>query len=264
MYTLGFVGTAKNTGKTTTALHILNLLKERECKIALTSIGFDGENTDQITGLPKPRYFANQGIIIATAEKCLHTSTANFSNLQHTGIQTILGEILIAEFSSVGNVVLAGPNRRVDILILLGMLSEMGIEVTLVDGALNRLAAMSVVDSLILATGAAYDNRIPVIANHAQAMESMFHFPFYEGDVVLDDTQVFVLDDKNAKRILAYNSVLDEQSLLILCDWLAIKGRALCYIPGTFSPILFQKLIEKIILLNVLLTHSVTRFSFCT
>ncbi len=246
MITLGFVGTAKNTGKTTTALHMMKLIVASGYSIALTSIGYDGESTDHITGLPKPRYFVEPGMVIATAEGCLNYGSAGYSNLQPTGIKTILGEIMIATIGSPGNVVLAGPNRKMDVSRLMSQLAEREMEVTFLDGALNRLAAMTEADGLILSTGAAYDQRIPVIARHAQALESLFHFPKHDGSLYSDDNHVLGCSEKSEKFELPYSSVFDSNTAELLAGWLSITGDSLCYVPGTFAPGLFYEMCQKL------------------
>ncbi len=246
MYTLGFVGTAKNTGKTTAALHMMDRVVAEGYKIALTSIGFDGESADHITGLPKPKYVVNAGTVVATAESCLKYGTAAYSEIHPTGIRTILGEIMITTILSPGNVVLAGPNRRVDISQLIHRLVDWGIEVTFLDGALNRLAAMTEADGLILSTGAAYDQRIPVIARHAQAMEFLFHFPLYDDSINFDEHHVFCANERHENYMFQYNSILDENSMESLVRWLSGVGNCLCYVPGIFSPGLFQSLCQKL------------------
>ena len=65
-YILGIAGTAKNTGKTTTTNAILACLRKRGIAVFLTSIGYDGENLDNVTGLPKPKIPVEPGDIIAT------------------------------------------------------------------------------------------------------------------------------------------------------------------------------------------------------
>jgi len=57
---VGIAGTAKNTGKTTTTSAILDELYNMEIPIGLTSIGYDGEEIDNITRLPKPRLFVRK------------------------------------------------------------------------------------------------------------------------------------------------------------------------------------------------------------
>ncbi|NTU75981.1 MAG: hypothetical protein HGA86_07660, partial [Anaerolineaceae bacterium] len=91
MRIIGFAGTAKNTGKTTAALTLLELARTAGLTPALTSIGFDGESLDHVTGLPKPRYLLHPGDLLATAETCLAHSSARFEVLQETDIHTILG-----------------------------------------------------------------------------------------------------------------------------------------------------------------------------
>lgn len=246
MYTLGFAGTAKNTGKTTTALHMMDLVTAKGYKIALTSIGFDGENTDHITGLPKPRYIVDSGTVIATAASCLDHGSAKYSTVFPTGIKTILGEIVITTIVSPGNVVLAGPNRKADINILLSQLANWGINITFLDGALNRLAAMTMADGLILSTGAAFDIRIPVIANHAQAMDSLFQISRYAGPHILDDRNVMCVNEKHEPYLLPYNSILNENSVESLADWLSKADECICYVPGIFTPTLFKKMRKKL------------------
>src|SRR6266571_8493255 len=72
---LALIGLAKNVGKTTATNHLLetligeNLYRAEE--LALTSLGLDGEATDALTGLPKPRYVPQAGLLVATAANLL-------------------------------------------------------------------------------------------------------------------------------------------------------------------------------------------------
>lgn len=245
MKTLGFVGTAKNAGKTTTALHMLDLVNSAGIHTALTSIGYDGENVDHITGLPKPRYIVSKGMMIATACGCLGIGSAEYKALLPTGLKTILGEIVIAEVSKPGFVVLAGPNRRKDLKALLDQLKGLGIELAMVDGALNRLAALTAADGMLLSTGAAFDEHIPALAEHAAALESLFHFP-RRGDYSAGAPDVVSYTDSSGDAWqLQSGSLLDEETLRLLADRLAPGGRGACWIPGVFAPRLFQQLLEE-------------------
>ena len=73
---LSLIGLAKNVGKTTTTNYLLEtLLGEklyRAEELALTSLGLDGEATDALTGLPKPRYVPQAGLLVATTADLLH------------------------------------------------------------------------------------------------------------------------------------------------------------------------------------------------
>src|SRR5712671_5181151 len=72
---LALIGLAKNVGKTTTTNHLLEtLLAEkyyRADELALTSLGLDGEAVDALTGLPKPRYMPQAGLLVATTAELL-------------------------------------------------------------------------------------------------------------------------------------------------------------------------------------------------
>jgi molybdopterin-guanine dinucleotide biosynthesis protein len=245
MRTIGFVGTAKNTGKTTTALHMLELANAAGLRTALTSIGYDGESIDHVTGLLKPRYYVRHGIIIATASNCLELGSAKCSDIRPTGLRTILGDIVIASVSEPGTVVLAGPNRKSDLYKLLDQLASLDLDLALVDGALNRLAAMHVVDGMVLSTGAAFDEQIDSIASHAAAIESLFHYPlFANSDFIKGDT-VTLISEGTASIPLEFGSILDESSLQSLLEQMNSFGIRTVWIPGVFSPSFFETMIES-------------------
>lgn len=177
MRTIGFAGTAKNTGKTTTLLSVIEQMHTRGNKIALTSIGYDGEQRDTITRLPKPRYRLNPGDLVATASDCLRAGTAELKTLETTDIPTILGKIVISEVIQPGSILIAGPNRQRDLEALIQRLNHLQTDLLLVDGALNRLVPMIACDGLILSTGAAFTPEINTISQHAAQLVSFFQLP---------------------------------------------------------------------------------------
>lgn len=245
MITIGFAGTAKNTGKTTTALHMLGLLKEAGYQPALTSIGYDGENKDHVTGLPKPRYSGEPGMIIATAEQCLGYGCAEYQEICRTGIQTLLGEIIIARVEKPGFVLLAGPNRRADIRRLLEILEEMKTEITFLDGALNRLAAMTLADGVILSTGAAFDEKINTIARHAGAMESLFHYPKFTPETAIPKG-ISYTDPSGTRNELPIGSIMNESGKQDVASWMEKDSDGNLIIPGVFEPHQFLAMVEEI------------------
>ena len=58
---VGIAGTAKNTGKTTALNALLRAAHEHGTLVGVTSIGYDGESIDTVTGLPKPSIFLEAG-----------------------------------------------------------------------------------------------------------------------------------------------------------------------------------------------------------
>src|SRR5437870_4324964 len=99
---LGIVGTAKNTGKTTTLAALIAHGGEGGLRLAITGIGYDGEEIDNVTMLPKPRLLFREQAIIATSEHCLRATRAGYRMRRRTGISTALGEVIIAEITRSG------------------------------------------------------------------------------------------------------------------------------------------------------------------
>jgi len=122
--------------------------------LGLTSIGFDGEAFDNVTGLPKPRIEVCPGNIVAIAEKCNRFCSAGLEEIRRTDIATPLGKVVLSRVETPGKVLLAGPNKRRELRIVLDLLGELA-DLIIVDGALNRIAPMVETDCLILVTGAA-------------------------------------------------------------------------------------------------------------
>lgn len=178
---LGIAGTAKNTGKTTATAAIIKELRNRGVGFYLTSIGYDGENIDNVTGLPKPKLRVEAGDIVASAEQCFRASTAGFEMLRKTEIGTPLGKIAVARVTNSGLAVTAGPNKSGEVRILAGLLSRLGPGVTLFDGALNRIAPMVETDGFLLATGASRTPDIPRLARETAAIWRLSALPAVPG-----------------------------------------------------------------------------------
>jgi molybdopterin-guanine dinucleotide biosynthesis protein len=244
MHTIGFAGTAKNTGKTTTCLKVMEEGRAKRMRIALTSIGYDGERVDNVTGLPKPRYFLKPGEWIATAEKCLPSGTARWHVHFDTSIQTVLGTVLIAEVIEPGWVVLAGPNRRSDLEQVLDQFALSGIELALVDGALNRLVPMIAVDGLVLSTGAAFDTDISIVARHARALSVLFS-PGKNGNAGhYSRTCLSLIFQNGTQCMISGGSLLSQDGVEELARAIENPLAALC-IPNACSPIRIRELIMQ-------------------
>lgn len=171
----GIAGTAKNTGKTTALNALLAAAHHRGVAVAVTSIGYDGEAVDNVTGLPKPRVVLPRGALATTAHSCVPAT--GWEVLETTGSWTALGEVLVVRCLEPGAIVLAGPNRRSELARVVEQVRALGPGLIVVDGALNRLAPMSVASAFVLATGAARTPDIPALVRESAAMESFFRLP---------------------------------------------------------------------------------------
>lgn len=232
---LGIAGTAKNTGKTTATAAIMEELRARGVGFYLTSIGYDGENIDNVTGLPKPRLRVEPGDVVATAERCLAVSTAGLSPLLATAIQTPLGRIQVAKVSAGGLVVTAGPNKSAEVRELAAMLSRLGPGVTIFDGALNRIAPMVETDGFILATGASRTPDIPRLAQETGVIWRLSTLPAVPRAAELAERglgRVTLLDeDLDEIKSWPLSSLLTERDVDQVLAQAAPKY-AYLYIPG--------------------------------
>lgn len=178
---IGVAGTAKNTGKTTTTTAIMAQAFQKGIKLGLTSIGYDGEDLDNVTGLPKPRITAQQGTIVAIAEGCLPACNAVIKTLRRTEVKTALGRIIIGEVTEPGLVLVAGPNKSSELRMINQELIQNGCKLILVDGALNRIAPMVETDGLIMATGASRTTQLAKLAEETKALAEILNLPLWEG-----------------------------------------------------------------------------------
>ncbi len=173
----GIVGTAKNTGKTTTLNCLLKEAERRSISVGITGIGYDGEEADTVTLLPKPRIVVHPDSIVATSERCLEISTAPVEILHRTGLFTSLGEILITRVLRAGLLVIAGPGKKEELCIILDKMKQYEAGRIFVDGSLNRIAPMSAVDSVIFTTGGSRSTDIALLSSEMHAIESLFTVP---------------------------------------------------------------------------------------
>lgn len=178
---IGIAGTAKNTGKTTTTMAIMERAYRENMQLGLTSIGYDGEDLDNVTGLPKPRIMAEKGTMVAIAQNCLKACSAKIEVLAVTEIQTALGKIVMGVVREPGLVLVAGPNKSSELQMVNNGLEELGCELILVDGALNRIAPMVQTQGLIMATGAARTTDSKKLALETNSLEEILNLPLWEG-----------------------------------------------------------------------------------
>ena len=154
--TVSFVGMAKNVGKTVAYNRLVSEAAAAGVQLGLTSFGRDGR-TMRSSSVPKPRILAPAGAVIATARGSLQNGEAEVEILRETGFRTALGAVIIGRVRRAGLLELAGPTMIGQHREVAAALFELGAELVLVDGALDRAssAAPTLADGTFLATGAA-------------------------------------------------------------------------------------------------------------
>lgn len=218
MKTIGVIGTAKNTGKTTTLSFLLKGFQSRGLNIAVTGIGYDGEEIDNITSLPKPRLHFEKNCILATSEKCLQNTDAEYIILEETKFATALGKIFIVEITKPGKVVIAGPNTVKSLNHIIEIVKSLNnIDILLVDGSLNRISPMYILDKLIFTTGASRNTLLNNLVLEMSAIEKVFAHSIYNDGFNGDDNLRIVYD---GVVINLYHSTLvdDDDFLVIACS----------------------------------------------
>lgn len=224
---VGVAGTAKNTGKTTTIAALMKeIRKHGGLKLALSSIGYDGEELDNITGLPKPRINVWPGIIVAVAEQCLKASKIESELLYKTDIRTPLGKIIVARVRSEGLLLMAGPNKAKELSLVLELFTEQGANITIVDGALNRIAPMVKTDGLVICTGAARNTDIRQLAEEIKIINGFFHLSVLEvpaqtaafsNALEIDQVQK-IIDELHQRKAVLIKGIMSQKCLEYLFD----------------------------------------------
>ena len=176
---IAITGMAKNTGKTSVLNFILSDYSDRIRGI--TSIGYDGEISDQVTGTEKPEIYVKKNTLIATADGLLNRCDFTKELLAYTGFNSPMGEVIIVKALSDGYAQIAGPSTRSQMEETVKQLKNFGAEQILIDGALSRksTAAVAFSDACILATGAAFSHNIDKIVEETVHFAKLLTLPEY-------------------------------------------------------------------------------------
>lgn len=188
---LALVGLAKNTGKTETLAALLRELESEGRLIGVTSVGRDGEERDVLdVRIEKPRVRLWAGSLVATTDGLLSVSGIPHTVLEHTGVRTPLGDVLIARLRAAGTIEIAGPSAALDVRAVSEAMLGHGAEQVLVDGAIDRRAASSpaVTDGLVMSTGAVLGADIAEVVSRTSDAVELVRLPTVEEDSAIART----------------------------------------------------------------------------
>ena len=180
---VSIVGLAKNAGKTECLNYIIKRLPLDYFTVAVTSIGIDGETTDQVTGTAKPEITVREGMFFATSEKHFRQKRP-LSELYDVGDEdTALGRVVTARALQEGKVLLSGPSGAEALKRWMRSLKDFGIDLVLVDGALSRLSTASpaVSEAMVLSTGATVSANIRDLVSKTAYVVELIRLPLYTG-----------------------------------------------------------------------------------
>ncbi|MDR2868388.1 MAG: hypothetical protein LBV46_02475 [Bacteroidales bacterium] len=179
---ISIVGMEKNTGKTECLNYLLSRLNRLHKKIAVTSIGIDGERVDQVTFTPKPEIYLEKGNLFVTSELFYGQKSLVSEILETTESIGMNGKMITARVIVSGKVILAGPTNCTSMKQLIDHLPQLGAEIVLIDGATSRksLGSPSLSESMILTTGAAISPGINVLVSKTVFTYQLINLPKYE------------------------------------------------------------------------------------
>ena len=164
---LSIVGLEKNTGKTECLKYVLDRLPVQTKRIAVTSIGIDGETVDQVTRTQKPEIVLREGMYFGTSETHYRQRRLVSELIDVSDENTSLGRVVTARALTGGKILLSGPSSASSLRRWMGEMRRLDIDLVVIDGALSRMSSASpaVSQSMILATGAAYSANINTLVS---------------------------------------------------------------------------------------------------
>lgn len=173
--TISIIGLCKNAGKTTVLNALVSTLTGHP--LALTSVGRDGEDTDLVTGTPKPAIWAPAGTLFATARGMLPLCTAAVEVLAVTDVMTPLGVVAVFRALTEGRVQLAGPSAAGQLEPLCRTFRAFGAERVLIDGAAGRRSPAVAGGCAVLCVGASLSPSLDAVVAETAHVCRLFSSP---------------------------------------------------------------------------------------
>lgn len=254
------VGTGKNVGKTVAMRAIYEAAASAAATVGLSSIGRDGEAVDAGDAQPKPRLFLHPGTAIATARDVLPSVPAS-EILAISDLPTAAGRLLFARVRAHAFYELVGPPTASGVREIVDRLLDFA-DVTIVDGAIDRVAALAGgSDAIVVSCGAAAADTVDEAANGAGALVARLRVPAYDPKqpfvhvdgaltpaksaafiaareprqiVVRDPTQI-ALTGRAAAHALRALTIRCERPLRVIAATVASIGRDRAFEPRAFA-----------------------------
>lgn len=239
--TISIVGMAKNAGKTTALNYLIEEAIDEGMILGITSTGRDGETQDLVTGTEKPRVYVDRDMLVAVPSLLYDMADAGLEVTRKTKYSTAIGELLICRVREAGYVQIAGPVINAEQKLLCRDMLDLGCQLILIDGAIDRksIASPDTSDAIILSTGAVLSRKMNKVVEETAHVVNLYRSPELEDGVIRDaieknnfDNKIMLVsgDGKITKLDLAtglgaskdINGAIDEETRYI-------------YIPGAFT-----------------------------
>lgn len=185
---VSIVGTSKNAGKTVTLNEVISQAADKGIRLGLISTGRDGERKDVLTETQKPPVYVRRGTILATVESAIKGEHAGIEIFRVTDYNTPMGRVVLGRAAEDGYVEISGPHSSATIREMCLEMQELGAELILIDGSIDRRASAApyVSDGTILATGAALARNINGVVEKTMHIISTYSVPCIEDEHIRD------------------------------------------------------------------------------
>lgn len=239
--TLSIVGMAKNAGKTTALNYLIEEAIDEGVALGITSTGRDGETQDLVTGTEKPRVYLDQDMLVAVPSLLYELADAGLEVIKRTNYSTAIGTLLICRVREAGYVQIAGPVINAEQKLLCQDMLNLGSQLILIDGAIDRksIASPDTSDAIILSTGAVLSRKLNKVVEETAHVVNLYRTPELEKGVIRDAIESNNFDDK----IMLVNDEGKVKKLDLVTGLGAAReiNGAICedtryiYIPGAFT-----------------------------
>lgn len=168
---IAFLGLAKNVGKTTALVAVLEELHRLGRAAGVTSAGRDGESFDAITGEPKPRFRVWPGQLLASASSTYASASFATAPVEVLPFPTRFGAIEVRRAQGEGEIEMIGPSTASQVGETAAALERAGAGLVLLDGAIGRraFACARVADGIVLSVGLAAGGSLEAALGAARA-----------------------------------------------------------------------------------------------
>ncbi|NLD20135.1 MAG: hypothetical protein GX663_07825 [Clostridiales bacterium] len=238
--TISIVGMAKNAGKTTALNYLIEEAMDEGLTLGITSTGRDGESTDLVTGTDKPRVFLETGTIVSVPTQLYELADAGLEILRMTRYGSSIGQIMLCRVASSGYVQIAGPVINASHKEMCSEMLELGAELVLIDGAIDRksIAAPGTSDAIILSTGAVLSRSMKKVIEETAHTVGLYRLPCMEdrdGRKIIEEhlanQQLLIISGEDV-RVLERKTGLGAGKFL---DGEIDETTDFIYVPGAFT-----------------------------
>lgn len=239
--TLSIVGMAKNAGKTTALNYLIEEAMDEGILLGITSTGRDGEMQDLVTGTEKPRVYLDEDTIVAVPELLYDLADAGLEVIRKTPYSTAIGTLLICRVRDAGYVQIAGPVINAEQKKLCDDMIELGCELIMIDGAIDRksIASPDTSDAIILATGAVLSRKMNKVIEETAHIVNLYRTKELEDNMY----RKAITENNHDDKIMLVSESGEVRKLDLLTGLGAARDidQAICedtkyvYIPGAFT-----------------------------